>query len=77
MVILLFSFTFLTPILSSKTLIKWEWIKCENLGDKLNGKSYKCGSKKYYEWDYKAKKCPQCKDGIIGESDGGVLIMAD
>ena len=39
-------------------------------GEKLNGKCYECGSKKYIEWDYKAKKCPQCKDGIIGESDG-------
>ena len=36
-----------------------------------------CGSKKYTEWDYESKKCPQCKDGIIDESDEGVLIMAD
>ena len=34
-------------------------------GEKLNGKCYECGSKKYIEWDYKAKKCPQCKDGIL------------
>ena len=47
------------------------------IGEKLKGKCYECGSKKYIEWDYKAKKCPQCKDGIIGESDEGVLIMAD
>ena len=40
-------------------------------------KCEECGSKKYTEWDYEAKKCPQCKDGIIGESDWGVLIMAD
>ena len=33
--------------------------------------------KKYTEWDYESKKCPKCKDGIIGESEGGVLIMAD
>jgi hypothetical protein len=38
---------------------------------------YECGSKKYIEWDYKVKKCPQCEDGIIDESDEGVLIMAD
>ena len=31
----------------------------------------------FFEWDYKAKKCPQCEDGIIGESDWGVSIMAD
>ena len=47
------------------------------IGEKLSGKCYECGSKKYIEWDYKVKKCPQCEDGIIGESDGGVLIMAD
>ena len=47
------------------------------IGEKLNGKCYECGNKKYTEWDYKAKKCPQCKDGIINESEGGVLIMAD
>ena len=23
-----------------------------------------CGSKKYTEWDYKAKKCPQCEDWV-------------
>ena len=46
-------------------------------GKKLNEKCYECGSRKYTEWDYEAKKCPQCKDGIIGESDWGVLIMAD
>ena len=47
------------------------------IGEKLNGKCYECGSKKYTEWDYEAKKCPQCKDGTIEESDEGVLIMAD
>lgn len=34
-------------------------------------------SKKHSEWDFEAKKCPQCKDGTIEESDEGVLIMAD
>lgn len=47
------------------------------IGEKLNGKCEECGSKKYTGWDYESKKCPQCKDGIIDESDEGVLIMAD
>ena len=47
------------------------------VGEKLKGKCEECGSKKYTEWDYESKKCPQCKDGIIDESDEGVLIMAD
>ncbi len=47
------------------------------VGEKLKGKCEECGSKRYTEWDYESKKCPQCEDGIIGESDGGVLIMAD
>ena len=47
------------------------------IGEKLNEQCEECGSKKYTEWDYESKKCPKCKDGIIGESEGGVLIMAD
>ncbi len=47
------------------------------IGEKLNGKCEECGSKKYIEWDYESKKCPKCKHGIIGESNGGVHIMAD
>jgi hypothetical protein len=47
------------------------------IGEQLNGKCEECGSKKYTEWDYESKKCPQCKDGIIGESEGGVSILAD
>tara|TARA_Y100000385_G_C12879534_1_gene545171 strand:+ start:291 stop:461 length:171 start_codon:yes stop_codon:yes gene_type:complete len=47
------------------------------IGEKLNGKYFECGSKKYIEWNFKAKKCPQCEDGIVDESDEGVLIMAD
>ena len=47
------------------------------IGEKLDEKCEECGSKKYTEWDYKSKKCPKCKLGIIGESEGGVLIMAD
>jgi hypothetical protein len=47
------------------------------IGEKLKGKCEECGSKKYTEWDYESKKCPKCKDGIIGESDEGVLIMVD
>jgi len=47
------------------------------IGEKLKGKCEECGSKKYTEWDYESKKCPQCKDGIISESDWGVSIMAD
>jgi hypothetical protein len=47
------------------------------IGKKLNGKCDGCGSKKYKEWDYISKKCPKCTDGIIDESDEGVLIMAD
>ena len=47
------------------------------IGKKLNEKCYECGSRKYKEWDYEAKKCPQCEDGVIDESDEGVLIMAD
>ena len=35
-----------------------------------------CDSEEFILWDYKAKKCPQCEDGIIGESDWGVSIMA-
>ena len=35
------------------------------------------GSNKYTEWDYESKKCPKCKDGIIGESDKGIVIMVD
>ena len=27
--------------------------------------------KDYNEWEYESKKCPKCKDGIIGESEGG------
>lgn len=30
-----------------------------------------CGTKDYNEWEYESKKCPKCKDGIIGESEGG------
>ena len=47
------------------------------IGEKLKGNCEECGSKKYTEWDFEAKKCPQCEDGIIGESDWGVSIMAD
>ena len=47
------------------------------IGEKLNGKCEECGSKKYTEWDYESKKCPQCKDGTIGESDEGMIILAD
>ena len=36
-----------------------------------------CDSEEFIPWDYETKKCPQCKDGIIDESDEGVLIMAD
>ena len=47
------------------------------IGEKLDGMCDVCGSKKYTDWDYESKKCPKCKDGIIDESDEGVLIMAD
>ena len=47
------------------------------IGEKLNGKCEECGSKKYTEWDYESKKCPKCKDGIIDESDEGMVVMAD
>tara|TARA_A100001015_G_C14592172_1_gene557123 strand:- start:175 stop:324 length:150 start_codon:yes stop_codon:yes gene_type:complete len=45
--------------------------------EKLDGMCDGCGSKKYTEWDYELKKCSQCEDGIIDESERGVLIMAD
>ena len=47
------------------------------MGKDLNYSCEDCGSKKYEEWDYKKKKCPQCKDGTIEESKGGQLVMAD
>ena len=47
------------------------------IGEKMDGKCEGFGSKKYTEWDYELKKCPQCEDGIIDESDWGVSIMAD
>ena len=47
------------------------------IGEKLEGKCDECGSKKFTEWDYESKKCPQCKDGIIGESGEGMIILAD
>jgi len=47
------------------------------IGEKLKGNCEECGSKRYTEWDYQSKKCPQCEYGIIGEIDGGVLIFAD
>jgi hypothetical protein len=34
-------------------------------------------SEEFIPWDYESKKCPQCEDGVIGESDEGVLIMVD
>tara|TARA_A100001011_G_scaffold167507_1_gene176344 strand:- start:269 stop:424 length:156 start_codon:yes stop_codon:yes gene_type:complete len=45
--------------------------------EKVDGKCDECSSKKFTEWDYESKKCPQCKDGIIAESDEGVSILAD
>ena len=47
------------------------------IGEKLKGKCEERGSKKYTEWDYESKKCPQCEDGIIDEGDEGILILAD
>ena len=47
------------------------------IGEKLNEQCEECGSKKYSEWDYESKKCPQCKDGVIEEDDSDFVIMAD
>ena len=65
------------PVVCTKCNEIYDRIMQSPIGEKLKGKCYECGSKKYIEWDYKAKKCPQCEDGIIDESDEGVLIMAD
>lgn len=47
------------------------------IGAELDRSFEECDSEEFIPWDYKAKKCPKCKDGIIGESDWGVRIMAD
>ena len=47
------------------------------IGAELERSCEECDSEEFIPWDYESKKCPQCKDGIIGESDEGVLIMAD
>jgi len=65
------------PVVCLKCSEIYDRIIHSPIGEKLSGKCYECGSKKYIEWDYKVKKCPQCEDGIIDESDEGVLIMAD
>ena len=65
------------PVICLKCNEIYDRIIHSPIGEKLSGKCYECGSKKYIEWDYKVKKCPQCEDGIIDESDEGVLIMAD
>lgn len=31
-----------------------------------------CESNEFTSWDYESKKCPHCKDGIIGESGEGM-----
>ena len=36
-----------------------------------------CGAKEYTEWDYEKKNCTKCADGVIGEEEGGTIIMAD
>ena len=66
-----------TPVVCLKCNEIYDRIIHSPIGEKLKGKCYECGSKKYIEWDYKTKKCPQCEDGIIDESDEGVLIMVD
>ena len=65
------------PVVCLKCNEIYDRIVNSPIGEQINRKCEECGSKKYTEWDYKSKKCPKCKDGIIGESEGGVIIMAD
>ena len=65
------------PVVCLKCSEIYDRIIHSPIGEKLKGKCEECGSKKYTEWNYKLKKCPQCEDGIIVESDWGVSIMAD
>ena len=65
------------PVVCTKCNEIYDRLVHSPIGKKLDEQCEECGSKKYTEWNYESKKCPKCKDGIIGESEGGVLIMAD
>ena len=65
------------PVICSGCNVIYDRITHSPIGAELDRSCEECDSEEYTEWDYEAKKCPQCKDGIIGESDWGVLIMAD
>ena len=65
------------PVVCSKCNEIYDRIIESPIDKKLNYSCEECGSKKYTEWDYKKKKCPHCKNGIIEESKGGQQVMAD
>ena len=58
------------PVVCSKCNEIYDRIIHSPIGEKLNGK---CELLNIYE----SKKCPKCKDGIIDESDEGMVVMAD
>ena len=65
------------PVVCSGCNIIYDRITQSYTGADLDMFCEDCESKEFTSWDYKSKKCPQCKDGIIGESGEGMVILAD
>ena len=65
------------PVVCSRCNIIYDRITQSNTGADLDMFCEDCESKEFTSWDYESKKCPQCKDGIMGESDEGTIILAD
>ena len=65
------------PVVCSGCNVIYDRITHSPIRAELDRSCEECDSDEFIPWDYKAKKCPQCEDGIIGESDWGVSIMAD
>lgn len=36
-----------------------------------------CGSDEFTKWDYKARKCPRCEEGLMDIADSGMITQAD
>ena len=65
------------PLVYSGCNIIYDSITHSNTGADLDMFCEDCESKEFTLWDYELKKHPQCKDGIIGKSDEGMIILAD
>ena len=65
------------PVICSGCNMIYDRITHSPIGAELERSCEECDSEEFIPWNYESKKCPQCEDGIIGESDWGVHIMAD